>query len=122
VTTEMLRWRDVMVGDRVVLSGVMREVASIEDGEVRLVDGGKGRPGMNGYVEVHGPEPAEALATVKAVLGGTVESIREDGKPHRCPPLDRLAANPRAMVSHLRGFHGGAETHSVMDATIHHTH
>jgi hypothetical protein len=120
VTTEMLRWRDVLVGDRVMRDGVPVEVVAHDGVTIVLSDGKKGRPTMSSYVEVLAPEPAEALATVKAVLGGTVESIREDGKAHRCPPLDRLAANPRAMASHLKGFHGGAEEHGA--ATVPHTH
>lgn len=117
-------WRDVLPGDVVIRDGVPVEVIAVDaGGTVTLADGRSGRPNPRSWVEVHCPEPAEALDTVREVLGATVLAVQDDGKPYRCPPLARLAAEPERLEHHLSVFHApDAVGHEPGSASIPHAH
>ena len=124
-----VQWRAVQVGDRVLYNDTPWQVTSTDHGgtgQVQLQDAAGaqrgGRPDPRSWVELVAPTHAEAVATVKDVLGASTLADEVEGRPLRCPPLRLLNGDTMRMMEHLSAFHGGAPLHDEASATIPHRH
>jgi hypothetical protein len=109
-----VQWRAVQVGDRVRFDGGFEYLVVHRDGDAVTIErpdeplsSKTGRPDPRSWADILAPTHAEAVATVKDVLGASTLADEVEGQVTRCPPLSQLVGDAERLTEHLRAFHDG---------------